>query len=549
MKPNPGYFHRTIVFASIITIILFSCKKDDLKRTAKVETKTVSEILAITAKGTGDIIDLGTGISDHGHCWSLSTTPTIADSKTSFGVIANTGIFTSELQDLLPGKTYYFRAYVISNNETLYGTAVSFTTAANPVYLSSTFWNATPSILEMTYDLTLTNIAPATSAFTVQVNSVTRTVNSVAISGTKVQLTLSSAVVYGDIVTVAYTKPGNNPLQTVSGGQAATITAQTVTNTIDPPQVPGAPTIGTATAGNGQATVTFTAPVSNGGSAITGYTVTSSPGNITAAGTASPITVTGLTNGTAYTFTVVATNANGNSLPSSASNSVTPSAPSTTVSDIDGNTYNTVTIGSQVWMAENLKTTKYNDNSTIPPVTDNTAWAAATTGAYSDYNNDPVNSTTYGRLYNWYAVDNNAATKVASNGGKNVCPTSWHVPSDAEWTTLTDYLTNNGYGYEGSGSDIAKSMASTSGWVTDPTAGNVGNDQASNNSSGFTALPGGYRFYSGAYYFIGYYGYWWCSTEYSATYAWTRYMYYGNATVGRSHDDKRSGFSVRCVRD
>ena len=131
MKPNPGYFHRTIVFASIITIILFSCKKDDLKRTAKVETKTVSEILAITAKGTGDIIDLGTGISDHGHCWSLSTTPTIADSKTSFGVIANTGIFTSELQDLLPGKTYYFRAYATSSAGTGYGNILSFTTTGS----------------------------------------------------------------------------------------------------------------------------------------------------------------------------------------------------------------------------------------------------------------------------------------------------------------------------------------------------------------------------------------------------------------------------------
>jgi len=88
-------------------------------------------------------------------------------------------------------------------------------------------------------------------------------------------------------------------------------------------------------------------------------------------------------------------------------------------------------------MAENLKTTKYNDGTAIPNVTVDATWAALTTGAYSDYSNTPANSTTYGRLYNWYAVDNNAATKMASNGGKNVCPTSWHIPTDAEWTTLT----------------------------------------------------------------------------------------------------------------
>jgi hypothetical protein len=181
--------------------------------------------------------------------------------------------------------------------------------------------------------------------------------------------------------------------------------------------IPGTPTIGTATPGNTQAAVTFTAPVSNGGSPITGYTLTSSPGGITAAGSVSPITVTGLTNGTAYTFTVTATNAIGNSVASSASNSVTPAIP-TPITDNDGNVYKTVTIGTQVWMAENLKTTKYNDGTAIPNITVVATWVAATTGAYSDYSNTPANSTTYGRLYNWYTVDNNAATKVASNGGK-----------------------------------------------------------------------------------------------------------------------------------
>ena len=221
----------------------------------------------------------------------------------------------------------------------------------------------------------------------------------------------------------------------------------------------------------------------------------------------------------------------------------------TIVVDADGNIYPTVRIGSQLWMAENLKTTKYNDGTSIPNVTDNTAWAALTTGAYSWYNNDATTyKATYGALYNWYAVDNNAATKAASNGSKNVCPTGWHIPTDAEWTTLTDYLTNSGYGYQGSGSDIGKSMASTSGWTTYTTAGTVGNDQASNNSSGFTALPGGFRDIDGTYY-IGYYGYWWSSTEDATAYPWFRDMGYSNATVSRITTSKWCGFSVRCVRD
>jgi len=185
-------------------------------------------------------------------------------------------------------------------------------------------------------------------------------------------------------------------------------------------------------------------------------------------------------------------------------------------SDVEGNSYNTVKIGTQVWMAENLKTTKYNDGTPIPNITDNTAWGALTTGAYGDYNNTPSNSTTYGRLYNWYAVDNNAATKVASNGGKNVCPTGWHIPSYAEWTTLTDYLTNNGYGYQG---------------------------------SGFTALPSGYRVSDGTFINMGNGTDWWSSSEYSTSNAYLRQLVFVNSIVEGGGQSKDLGLSVRCLRD
>jgi uncharacterized protein (TIGR02145 family) len=179
-------------------------------------------------------------------------------------------------------------------------------------------------------------------------------------------------------------------------------------------------------------------------------------------------------------------------------------------------------------LKENLKTTKYNDGTTIPNVTDNTSWGALTTGAYSDNSNTPANSTTYGRLYNWYAVDNNAATKVASNGGKNACPTSWHVPTDAEWTTLTTYL---------GGESIAGGKLKETGtthWLT-PNTG-------ATNETGFTALPGGSRGDDGTFGGIGGNGYWWSSTV-------GRVVRYGGSSVGRGNYGKQDGLSVRCLRD
>ena len=140
---------------------------------------------------------------------------------------------------------------------------------------------------------------------------------------------------------------------------------------------------------------------------------------------------------------------------------------------------------------------------------------------------------------------------MASNGGKNVCPTSWHLPTDAEWTTLENFLISNGYNWDGTttGNKIAKSMASTSGWNTDPTVGNVGNDQASNNSSGFTALPSGSRYSNDTYNYIGYYGNWWSSTEGSASKAYFRDLGDYFSGVARYNDYKQDGFSVRCLRD
>ena len=194
------------------------------------------------------------------------------------------------------------------------------------------------------------------------------------------------------------------------------------------------------------------------------------------------------------------------------------------ITDIDGNTYKTVTIGTQTWMAENLKVTKYNDGIAIPNVTDNTAWRELTTGALCDYDNTPSNSETYGKLYNWHAV----------NTGK-LCPTGWHVPSDAEWTELTDYL--------GGTSDAGGKLKETG--TTHWNSPNTG----ATNETGFTALPGGYRYSSGTFRYVGDYGLWWSATESNASNAWSRSVGYSYSYVGRVSRDKELGFSVRCLRD
>jgi uncharacterized protein (TIGR02145 family) len=199
------------------------------------------------------------------------------------------------------------------------------------------------------------------------------------------------------------------------------------------------------------------------------------------------------------------------------------------IRDVDGNIYTSVTIGNQVWMVENQKTTKYNDGTSIPLVTVDAAWEALSTPGYCWYNNDNINKSTYGALYNWFVVD------AASNGGKNVCPRGWHVPTDAEWTTLTTYL---------GGEDVAGGKLKETGtthWLS-PNTG-------ATNERGFTALPSGYRYSNGAFFAIGYNGYWWSSTEYSATYVCFRGMYYYASNVYRDNFDKQYGFTVRCLRD
>ncbi len=197
----------------------------------------------------------------------------------------------------------------------------------------------------------------------------------------------------------------------------------------------------------------------------------------------------------------------------------------TVVKDADGNTYNTITIGNQEWLVENLKTTRYQNGESILMVTDNVQWNRSSTGAFCNYENDAAYGSTYGHLYNWYAVIDS----------RNICPKGWHVSTDEDWDILSNFL----------GGDVisaGKMKESTAAYWDSP---NVG----ATNESGFTALPGGYRSIKGEFNSLGSYTFFWSSTGYAPETAWCRFFQNANDQIDRIDNYKTFGFSVRCVKD
>jgi len=202
--------------------------------------------------------------------------------------------------------------------------------------------------------------------------------------------------------------------------------------------------------------------------------------------------------------------------------------------DQEGNTYPTVVIGTQEWMGTNLRTTTYRNGNPIALIGNDaagdTAWSSANSGAYAVY--DTIGTgyafdlNRFGYLYNWFSV----------NDSRRLCPSGWHVPTDTEWTTLADHL---------GGQDIAGGLMKESG-ISNWDSPNTN----ATNESGFTALPGGSRELDGSYFVEGVSGNWWSSTvSTDSSFAWHRYLFYTVEFLGRFEQHKRSGYSVRCLRD
>jgi uncharacterized protein (TIGR02145 family) len=258
---------------------------------------------------------------------------------------------------------------------------------------------------------------------------------------------------------------------------------------------------------------------------LTGTTLKSTitGSNLTSAGTIT----TGVWSGTAVAIAkggtgLTAAGTNGQILTSTSAGTLTWTTPTTSTAFVF---LPTVVIGTQNWMEKNLDVMTYRNGDVIPQVTDATEWAGLTTGAWCWYNNDPLNGAIYGKLYNWYAVTD----------PRGLAPQGWHIATDAEWTTLGTLL---------GGNSVAGGKMKTTGttrWTSPNTS--------ATNESGFAGLPGGFRYYSGTFYDVGGYGYWWSATQNNSALAWSRRLNYNDGNPDRLGLDKKNGFSVRCLRD
>jgi uncharacterized protein (TIGR02145 family) len=313
-------------------------------------------------------------------------------------------------------------------------------------------------------------------------------------------------------------------------GSLATITTTTVTNIS-----------GTTAVSGGNIT-------NNGGSLVTQrgvcYSTSANPTTanstiISGSGTGSfTSNLTALTANTTYYVRAYAINSSGTSYGNQVSFTTTSgsgsgiSNPGLGVT-FNGYTYSTVILGNgQEWMAENLRTTTYANGNPIPNIT-GTQWSSLTTGAWCHYNNSSQYENPYGKLYNWYAVAD----------PRNVCPSGWHVPTDAEWSTFINYLDPNAAGGDNIPNTAGGKMKSTgTQYWQSPNSG-------ASNESGFSGLPGGVCGPNTSFANFGVYGYWWTSTEANTFYSWLRVLGNYNGHVSKGANDKRDGLSVRCIKN
>ena len=502
-----------------------------------LSTTAITSITATTASGGGNITSAGGTITARGICWGTSTNPSIADNKTFDS--SGPGVYTSNLTGLSAGTTYYVRAYATNSAGTSYGPEILFTSSIVSATLTTQIiTSVTTTTASCGGNITSAGGGTITARGVCWSTSTGPTTNNTKTSDGTGAGNFVSSLTGLTVATTYYVRAfATNSAGTSYGNEVVFSTAANL------------PTLTTATiSALSYATVTSGGNISaDGGGAITSrgvcWSTANNPSisdNKTTDGTGSGIftsSVSGLTATTTYYLRAYASNSAGTSYGNQITFTTTVAPP--TVTDIDGNVYNMITIGPATWIKENLKTTKYNDGTSIPLVTGNTAWANLLTPAYSWYNNDIATyKNTYGALYNWYTV----------NTGK-LCPTGWHVPTNDDWNTLITFL-----GGLSTSADKLKETG-TIHWISNANA---------TNSSGFTAVPGGFRAYSlgnnGVFYNIGVGTMWWSSSAdimggiityveiSNDSYGRTRFSNIVNFPVAGSSAGSY-GLSVRCIKD
>jgi uncharacterized protein (TIGR02145 family) len=494
-----------------------------------ITTTPVSAITSSSATSGGTITNDGGGtIQGSGIVWATTTNPTTANNILYNGA----SNFTSNLTGLSPGTTYYVRAYATTSSGTAYGNEISFSTlSVLPTLTTTEATSITFSSATSGGNITSNGGANVTARGVCWSTSANPTIllTTKTVDGSGIGIFTSNLTGLAPVTTYYLRAYATNSAGTAYGQEVVFITLATL------PTLPTLPTLTTTEASGITSSTASSGGVilSDGGSPITSrgivWSSTTNPTTTTNQGIISNGTGIGsytssislLTYGTLYYVRAYATNSVGTAYGTQITFSTVAAIP-------------TITNGTQVWSNINLDVTTYRDGTPIPQVTDPTAWGALTTGAWCYYNNTTANGTTYGKLYNWYAVagihDNDPNTP-----NKILAPTGWHVPTDSEWTTLIIYLG----GENGAGGKM-KSTGTTL-W----TPSNVG----ATNSSSFTGFPGGGRLYNGLFNGIGGNGVWWSSSDGAPIGAWSRSLSYLDTGAYSGGISLTVGASVRCVMD